>query len=86
MLRGHLQDIVSLDFSPCGQFLVSCSIDNTAIVFDVNKGSKVRMLADHKGWVNGVAWDPLGQFVASLCSDRWVRDKLKSAFCCEGLW
>jgi WD40 repeat protein len=72
ILRGHLQDVTSLDFSPCGTFLVSCSTDNTAIVFDVNKGTKVKMLSDHKGWVNGVVWDPLNKFIGTLASDRCV--------------
>lgn len=51
-------------------FQVSCSTDNSAIVFDVNKGTKLKMLSDHKGWVNSVAWDPMNQFIASIASDR----------------
>lgn len=72
-LRGHLQDIVGLSWSPCARFLISCSTDSTAIVFDVNKGAKVKMLDDHKGWVNGVAWDPQDKYVASIASDRVLR-------------
>ena len=72
-LRGHLQDIVGLAWSPCSQYVVSCSTDSTAIVYDVKKGSKLKMLDDHKGWVNGVAWDPLNKFVASISSDRMLR-------------
>lgn len=30
------------------------------------------MLSDHKGFVQGVAWDPLNKYVATLSSDRWV--------------
>ena len=71
-LRGHLQDVIGLAWSPCSQFLISCSTDSTAIVFDVKKGSKLKMLDDHKGWVNGVAWDPLHKFVATISSDRSV--------------
>ncbi len=70
ILRGHLQDVIGLAFSPCGSFLCSCSTDGTAIVFDVNKGNKLKILSDHKGWVNGVAWDPLGTCVATIASDR----------------
>ena len=69
-LRGHLQDVIGLSWSPCSQFVISCSTDSTAIVFDVKKGSKLKMLDDHKGWVNGVAWDPLNKFVATISSDR----------------
>ena len=31
------------------------------------------MLDDHKGWVNGVCWDPLNQFIATISSDRILR-------------
>jgi len=72
-LRGHLQDVIGLSWSPCSKFLISCSTDNTAIVFDVKKGTKVKMLDDHKGWVNGVSWDPLNKFVLTLSSDRHLR-------------
>ena len=69
-LRGHLQDVIGLAWSPCSQYLVSCSTDNTAIVFDAKKGCKIMMLDDHKGWVNGVAWDPLNKFISTISSDR----------------
>ena len=72
-LRGHLQDVIGLSWSPDSQFLVSCSTDNTAIVFDAKKGTKLKMLDDHKGWVNGVTWDPLGKFIATISSDRILR-------------
>jgi WD40 repeat protein len=51
--------------------LISCSTDNTAIVFDTNKDKKVKILAEHKGWVNGVAWDPSDQYIATIASDRF---------------
>jgi len=72
-LRGHLQDVIGLSWSPCSQFIVSCATDSTAIVFDVKKGAKVKMLDDHKGWVNGVCWDPLNKYIASISSDRTLR-------------
>ena len=30
------------------------------------------MLKDHKGFVQGVTWDPSNQFVATMSSDRWA--------------
>eukprot|EP00095_Tigriopus_kingsejongensis_P003471 maker-scaffold13_size735724-snap-gene-6.28 protein:Tk03471 transcript:maker-scaffold13_size735724-snap-gene-6.28-mRNA-1 annotation:"GI20194" len=73
VLRGHLQDVVGLAFSPCGLYLASCSTDSTAILFDLKKGTKLKILSEHAGWVNGVAWDPRGQFIASISSDRNLR-------------
>lgn len=37
VLRGHLQDVYDIAWSPDSAFLVSGSIDNTAIVWDVQK-------------------------------------------------
>jgi chromatin assembly factor 1 subunit B len=82
-LRGHLQDVVGLSWSPCAKFIISCSTDSTAIVFDVKKGTKIKMLDDHKGWVNGVAWDPLGKFVTTISSDRYSSRSSGSSCCAE---
>jgi len=72
-LRGHLNDVVGIAWSPDSNFLLSCSTDGTAIVFNVKKGDKVKILSDHHGWVNGVAWDPKTKHVATLASDRCLR-------------
>ena len=37
------------------------------------QGDKVKILSDHHGWVNGVAWDPKTKHVATLASDRCLR-------------
>lgn len=88
--------------------MVSGSVDNTAVMWDVNKGllglayfmcgysinelklylfvralyllhiisafahlgQKLCILNDHKSYVQGVTWDPLGQYVATLSCDR----------------
>ena len=33
-------------------------------------GQKLVILKDHKHYVQGVCWDPLGQYVATNSSDR----------------
>lgn len=38
MLRGHLEDVYDLSWSKCSQFLITGSVDNTAILWDVGKG------------------------------------------------
>lgn len=99
-----------------GNFMVSGSVDNTAVMWDINKGllrlisqsvtfvlyfshavsqhtvtgvyfiwvsgylfiyrsflclgQKLCALHDHKSYVQGVTWDPLGQYVATLSCDR----------------
>ena len=44
MIRFHLDDVYDLSWSPCGQFLLSGSVDNSAIISNVHKNSKVSSL------------------------------------------
>ncbi|CAN7988879.1 unnamed protein product, partial [Ixodes hexagonus] len=73
VLRGHLEDICDLSWSPNDTFLASGSVDNAAIVWDVPKGKNVSVLKENKGFVQGVAWDPLNVYFATLSSDRSLR-------------
>lgn len=34
-------------------------------------GAPIHVFADHTHYVQGVAWDPLGQYVATQSSDRY---------------
>lgn len=74
-LQGHGKegDVSDLCWSPDGQLLLSGSVDNTAIVWDVKKGHKICVLTEHKGYVQGVAWDPLNKYLATLSADRNLR-------------
>ncbi|GFQ95064.1 chromatin assembly factor 1 subunit B [Trichonephila clavata] len=73
LLRGHLEDIYDISWSSDGNFLVSASMDNTAIIWDMQKFQKVHICSDSKGYVQGVTWDPLNAFIASIGSDRALR-------------
>ncbi|XP_060944917.1 chromatin assembly factor 1 subunit B [Limanda limanda] len=72
-LRGHIEDVYDISWTRDGNFMVSGSVDNTAIMWDINKGQKLCILNDHKSYVQGVTWDPLGQYVATLSCDRVMR-------------
>ncbi|KAM0901574.1 hypothetical protein ACQ4PT_019898 [Festuca glaucescens] len=69
-LLFHCKDVLDLQWSSDGSFLVSASVDNTCIIWDANKGAMQQKLEGHLHYVQGVAWDPLGQYIASLSSDR----------------
>ncbi|KAJ1932973.1 Chromatin assembly factor 1 subunit, partial [Kickxella alabastrina] len=73
MLRGSLADICDLAWSPCGGFIVSASVDNTARIWDAREARCLQVLADHTHYVQGVAWDPRGEFLVTQSSDRSVR-------------
>ncbi|XP_076371777.1 chromatin assembly factor 1, p105 subunit [Tachypleus tridentatus] len=73
MLRGHIEDICDLSWAPESNYIISGSVDNSAILWDVQKGKNIGLLSEHKGFVQGVSWDPLNQYLATLGSDRTLR-------------
>ncbi|KAM4608600.1 chromatin assembly factor 1 subunit B [Polymixia lowei] len=84
-LRGHIEDVYDISWTRDGNSMVSGSVDNTAIMWDINKGQKLCIFNEHKSYVQGVTWDPLGQYVATLSCDRVMRvystHTRKKAYC-----
>lgn len=72
-LRSHHKDILDLQWSTDAAYIISGSVDNCCIIWDVNKGTNLQTLDAHAHYVQGVAWDPLGKYVSSLSSDRTCR-------------
>ncbi|KAJ1919772.1 Chromatin assembly factor 1 subunit [Tieghemiomyces parasiticus] len=72
LLRGSLADIYDLSWSADGRFIISGSVDNTARIWDVKQAKCLHCVADHSHYVQGVTWDPLGQYFATQSSDRSV--------------
>jgi len=73
MIRSHLDDVYDLSWSPCSQFLLSGSVDNSAIITNVHKNQKISHLSDAKSFVQGVAWNPKHNLLATHSSDRSCR-------------
>ena len=73
VLKGHLEDVSDLSWSADGCRLVSGSVDNTIILWDVERGQALWRVRDHKHYVQGVTFDPIKKFIASLSSDRTLR-------------
>eukprot|EP01135_Chromosphaera_perkinsii_P004173 Nk52_evm80s270 gene=Nk52_evmTU80s270 len=73
VLRSHLEDVYDLSWSACSRYLVSGSVDNTVIVWDIMNKCLLQKITDHTHYVQGVALDPLGKVLASQSSDRTCR-------------
>lgn len=76
VLRGHTDDVMDVAWSRDGTALLSGSIDNKSIVWEVTekrKGVMVNHFSDHKHFVQGVIWDPLQQFMLTQSADRTCR-------------
>jgi chromatin assembly factor 1 subunit B len=73
ILRGHLSDIYDISWSPDSKFLISGSVDNSAIIFNMEKGKGIQKMSDHSHFVQGVSWDPRNKYVTTQSSDKSVR-------------
>ncbi|KAF5276450.1 hypothetical protein FQA39_LY06519 [Lamprigera yunnana] len=73
-LNSHSGDVLDLAWAPHDGWLASGSVDNTVIIWNVQKlPEKVAVLKTHTGMVKGVAWDPIGKYLASQSDDRSLR-------------
>lgn len=73
-LRAHSGDILDLSWSPADNWLASCSVDNSIIIWNALKWSEiVTVLRGHTGLVKGVTWDPIGKYLASQSDDKSLR-------------
>eukprot|EP01012_Entosiphon_sulcatum_P043136 TRINITY_DN5733_c0_g1_i2.p1 TRINITY_DN5733_c0_g1~~TRINITY_DN5733_c0_g1_i2.p1 ORF type:complete len:485 (+),score=54.98 TRINITY_DN5733_c0_g1_i2:22-1476(+) len=79
VMRGHTEDVFGIAFSPNMKFAISGSIDNTLIVWDLQAGKILQKMEDHCHYVQGVACDPLGVYIASQSSDRSVHVYVNAA-------
>jgi chromatin assembly factor 1 subunit B len=71
VIRGHSFDVLDLSWSPDGKQLASASVDNSIRLWDTANPKRLPAnITHHDSLVQGVAFDPLSRFVASLGSDR----------------
>ncbi|EGG05174.1 uncharacterized protein MELLADRAFT_36992, partial [Melampsora larici-populina 98AG31] len=63
-------EIYDVAWSPCGDFLLTGDTAKTARIWNVTDGLCIKQITEHLNFVQGVAWDPLGKFIATQSSDR----------------
>ncbi|KAL1509357.1 hypothetical protein ABEB36_004111 [Hypothenemus hampei] len=73
IMRGHKEDVYDICWSVDSLKILTGSVDNTAILWDVHKGKMDHILSDHKGFVQGVAWDPKNRVIATISTDKVCR-------------
>lgn len=72
MCRSMGTEIYDLAWSPDSTFFIIGSMDNIARIYNAGTGTLVRQIAEHSHYVQGVAWDPLNEYIATQSSDRSV--------------
>ncbi|KAH8682321.1 WD40-repeat-containing domain protein [Xylariales sp. PMI_506] len=72
MCRSSGAEIYDLAWSPDATYFIIGSMDNVARIYNAATGTLVRQIAEHSHYVQGVAWDPLNEYIATQSSDRSV--------------
>lgn len=67
-----MEDILDISWNSSSTQLASGSVDNKLMVWDVERARYSSIVTDHKGFVQGVAWDPKGQLIATASTDRYL--------------
>lgn len=72
MTRATPQEIYDMAWSPNGETLAVGGTDFVARIINVQDGHVIREISEHSHYVQGIAWDPLNEFLATQSSDRAV--------------
>ena len=72
-LRGHIDAVCGVMFSPDGHKIASASDDGTVVIWCAQTGQKLLTFEGHVGGANCVAWSPDSELVASGGGDKTVR-------------
>ncbi|KDQ60101.1 hypothetical protein JAAARDRAFT_125533 [Jaapia argillacea MUCL 33604] len=72
-LVGHESDVTDLAWSPGDRYLASVGLDSQIFVWCGFTLDRLRVINQHQGFVKGVCWDPVGEFLATQSDDRSVK-------------
>jgi len=71
-LKGHSEEINSIDVSPDGTRVVTASEDGTARIWNTEDWAETTVLRGHRGPVNEARFHPDGRLVATASTDNLV--------------
>ncbi|KAG7206559.1 hypothetical protein KM043_000247 [Ampulex compressa] len=70
-LEGHAYSVNHVEFSPCGRMLASCSLDGTAVLWNVEDGTQAKSCFVNSGaGIRICRWSPDGTKLATAGDDE----------------
>ena len=72
MTRTTPLELYDLAWSPDADFVAAGGTDFSVRLLRVSDGTVIREISDHQHYVQGIAWDPLHQYLATQSSDRFM--------------
>jgi len=72
-MRGHFSEITDLSWSRDEKYLATASVDNTAILWNVEKATQIQRFETHKNYVVGVTIDPFFSYIVTQSTDKTVK-------------
>lgn len=70
--RLSTSEIYDIAWSPDLQYVAAGSMDNVVRIYRASDGAQMGAISEHSHYVQGVAWDPLGEYLATQLADRSV--------------
>eukprot|EP00049_Salpingoeca_infusionum_P006733 m.110860 g.110860 ORF g.110860 m.110860 type:complete len:746 (+) comp13410_c0_seq1:173-2410(+) len=70
IIKAHRDNVLDVVWSADSTYILSGSVDNTSAIWDAASGQCLQTLKDHNQYVQGVAWSPLNNAIATMSSDR----------------
>ncbi|OHT13581.1 F-box-like/WD repeat-containing protein TBL1XR1-B [Tritrichomonas foetus] len=70
-LQGHQHNVFAVRFNPSGNFIVTCSADHTAILWEVLTGKIVHIFGHHTDTILDVSWKN-NQIFATASADNTI--------------
>lgn len=70
---GHSSEVTHLTFSHSGNIFASAGLDHNIILWDLESGKQLRMLAGHRGEIHSLVFTPSDSILGSCANDSTVR-------------
>jgi WD40 repeat protein len=72
-LEGHTRNILSVQFSPNGEYAATASADDTVKIWEITSGKNIQQLVGHTFGVHTIKFSPDGKQIITASYDRSIR-------------